>query len=333
MKSHSSSAFRLLIEETDRFRCSGCGNCCRAGWSIPVEPELRERLASDPTHKGLVEPGQNPVSLSASGRCEVGRRPGGACVFLDSGSLCRLHAEFGEKQKPLACQVFPYILVPTPAGTVVALSHFCPAVRQANGPPLTRQAAAIEDLVEVARLPMTLSGPFRVAGDVTTGWTGYAMYEAALLDRLESAPEPQTELDTALASLTCRYPMWGRAELPELLTGCSLLEVELAERLAYELLTKAGGQPGVGQTSTPVFLRPFLRSLVRRKLLLRYPTILEGLALLSLIPRAVMAHQGGAEQAVELLELLVGHGPGAFGLALPLTKSARQVSSGSPAPD
>lgn len=295
-----------------------------------MEPELLGRLRrSAPVHE-LSEAGQEPFQEGACATCRVGRRPDGACVFLATDQRCRLHAELGPREKPLACRVFPYVMVPTPVGVVVGLSHFCPEVRAGHGPPLLEQLDMLKALAQEARLPIRLSGPFRVWSDITTGWTGYSLWEEALLLHLDEAPDPLPVLDAALSALARNYRRWGYLDLRELLAGVTLFQDTFARDGAHELLRLAGGAPA--ETLPCSSLEAALvRSLVHRKLLLRYPTLLEGLALLCLVPRAIRANMSGPHEAIEKLELLLSHGSGAAGVALPLVHQV--LSSGSPAPD
>ena len=64
------------------------------------------------------------------------------------------------------------------------------------------------------------------------------------------------------------------------------LDQQLASALAEPILLEVGGVSDSAFGPELVWLDPWLRSLLQRNLLLRYPTILEGLAQLCLIPRA-----------------------------------------------
>src|SRR5437867_13126954 len=35
-----------------------------------------------------------------------------ACVFLGADNRCRIHAKFGSAAKPLACRIYPFMLIP-----------------------------------------------------------------------------------------------------------------------------------------------------------------------------------------------------------------------------
>ena len=322
---------KLVIEPEDRFRCGGCGKCCRNDWNIAVESQTARRLReTGPALRVLASTaGEAFVEGSGGGLSLARRQTDGGCVFLE-GSLCALHAELGEKSKPLACQVFPYVLVPTPRGTVVGLSYFCPSVRRGEGKLLCEQRRELEGLVELARLPeAALSAPFRVWGDITTGWTGYEIWEEALLERLKSTD--LRVLEGALVGLAESYRQWGgRVEIDELFKKeLAELETDLVEALARQLFTTLGGDnvpPQGTDTEASGLVDPdevtsrYLRSLIRRRTLLKSSTILEGLALLVLIPRTLKMFGANFEFGIESMEELLTHGAGVPGLSVPLVE-------------
>ena len=51
-----------------------------------------------------------------------------ACVFLGPGGRCRIHAKFGHDAKPLACRLYPFVLVPAGKRWRVGLRFSCPSV-------------------------------------------------------------------------------------------------------------------------------------------------------------------------------------------------------------
>ena len=306
---------KLLLEESERFSCSGCGHCCRATWEIPVEPSLAQRLANSPPVLRIIGQDLRPFETKPSGLPSVGRRADGACVFLRDDQLCQLHGEFGAKEKPLACQAFPFVVVPTPQGEVVELSYFCPAARRGEGALLGEQSEPLERLVsEVAQIP-PYHPPFRVWKRVTTGWSGYLLWEEALLERLNLPLEPAEVLKQVAAALHLNHQDWGRLPLESFLEGAKLrwdsakfsdLAVELGRRARESSRTQPLGDP----SDSPSMLSRYLRSLIRRKTLLKSDSLLEGVALLALVPEAALSHPDGLEAGVQTLEELLTHGPG-----------------------
>ncbi|MBL4702556.1 MAG: YkgJ family cysteine cluster protein, partial [Phycisphaeraceae bacterium] len=62
-------------------------------------------------------------------------KPNGDCIFLNSDNgLCQIHEQFGESEKPLGCQLFPFQLHRTFKDKVTLIPrHDCPSVRQNKG--------------------------------------------------------------------------------------------------------------------------------------------------------------------------------------------------------
>jgi len=80
------------------YRCHHAGACCKAGWTIPFEDGTV--AAQDDT---------------------------GACIFLDGRARrCAIHRARGIDALPLACRMFPRVVLHDGRGTFVSLSHFCP---------------------------------------------------------------------------------------------------------------------------------------------------------------------------------------------------------------
>lgn len=86
------------------YGCRHSGECCRAGWPIPVEPE----------RAALIQPGD---WLAEGG--VLPSTDAGACVFHDHG--CSVY-----ENRPLSCMHFPYVCMIDPRGVHVTLSHYCP---------------------------------------------------------------------------------------------------------------------------------------------------------------------------------------------------------------
>ena len=110
------------------YECTSCGKCCKGAWNITVDQHAYDHISQSKTFAKKKSDGYIPIVLSDDKRASVGRTSGGECVFLDKEQLCEVHAEIGEPQKPLACQIYPHILTDTPEGFFVSLSFACPAV-------------------------------------------------------------------------------------------------------------------------------------------------------------------------------------------------------------
>ena len=55
----------------------------------------------------------------------LNHRKDGACVFLGENNRCRIHARYGAEAKPLACRLYPFVLVPTGERWRVGLRFAC----------------------------------------------------------------------------------------------------------------------------------------------------------------------------------------------------------------
>lgn len=111
------------------YLCQHEGACCTAGWAIPVERLVYERLsvhfgAADRRPRLFDTDGPLPDGAAAM----LGVQQTGACVFFeaDRGNLCGVHRELGAESLPVACRQFPRVVLHDARGTLISLSHFCP---------------------------------------------------------------------------------------------------------------------------------------------------------------------------------------------------------------
>lgn len=130
---------------SQRFDCHACTNCCRE-LVVHLTPSDREKIDRQAWAAKLGAPAY--VRL---GREHVlNHRPGGGCVFLRNDGKCRIHADFGAAEKPLACQLFPFTLEREAAAIRAGLRFDCPSVARNLGATLASQAGAIEVLADRA---------------------------------------------------------------------------------------------------------------------------------------------------------------------------------------
>lgn len=262
----------MYLEARDAYDCHGCGDCCRADWNIAVEPSVQSVIQE-------WKPGYLSLRVNQSGATSLAKDAHG-CVFLQN-SRCGIHAELGEAHKPLACRTFPYVLLETPVGLFVRLSYFCPSVRQRRGRLLSEQRSEVEVVVREAALPAVMDGPFRVVAEVTTGWTGYLVWEEALAEHWRSG----AGLEAARRGLHQHGNEWGRRELDDYFPAQADDPIPSPETAAY------------------------LWSLIHGKLLLRQPDLLQGLELLCQVRDRLALCIDWDREVVEL-ELQLTHGSG-----------------------
>lgn len=114
--------------------CSGCSACCRA-YHVPVSAEERKRIdaqgwEAEPDFAGV------PYFVAGRDGHRLNHRPDGACVFLGADNRCRIHAKFGSAAKPLACRVYPFLLVPAGDHWRLGLRFACPTAAEDAGRPM-----------------------------------------------------------------------------------------------------------------------------------------------------------------------------------------------------
>lgn len=183
------------------YDCIQCGRSCQAGWDIPVEPEVEEKIRQLPlTLRVIQERGaayvekRNQIVLNMNPE-----NPG--CGYLGEDLLCGLHRHLGPEVKPTTCRLFPLIITSAPDGIHLGLSYSCSAVRQNQGRPLQQHQDWVNRMLtlkaasnHVAADGLVVHGPWFV------DYKAYLRWESQLLNAagIESAIE-QALLSLALA--------------------------------------------------------------------------------------------------------------------------------------
>jgi lysine-N-methylase len=86
-----------------RLACDGRGACCRSFGTILFRPiDIARARAAVPE----LDPVFMPERGLRSELCAVEQHDG-ACAYLDTDGLCRIHAEAGASAKPIGCRTFP----------------------------------------------------------------------------------------------------------------------------------------------------------------------------------------------------------------------------------
>jgi lysine-N-methylase len=119
--------------------CHECGECCKS-YHIRVTDAERARIdgqgwAADPDLKGV----ELFVWDKDLGTYRLNHADDEACVFLGPDRRCRIHAKFGSAAKPMACRVYPFMLVPAGDHWRVGLRFACPSAAKNLGRPLAEQ--------------------------------------------------------------------------------------------------------------------------------------------------------------------------------------------------
>lgn len=148
---------------SQRYSCHGCGNCCR-DFTVQLREADLARLAAQGWEERLGE----PVTVAFRGRTFLRQRDDGACVFLQSDGLCRIHAEFGLEAKPVACQMFPFSVTPGPRDAAIGLNFACGSVAASRGAELASHRRDVMRMLE--SLPETLDpAPIDLAKGLEAG--------------------------------------------------------------------------------------------------------------------------------------------------------------------
>lgn len=127
-----------------RYSCHGCGDCCR-DFTVQLRPADLAQLAEQRWEERLGE----RVTVEFRGQTYLRQRPDGACVFLQPDGKCRIHAEHGLAAKPLACQMFPWVLAPQEDRVQVGISFACQSVLGNQGAGMTSHLADLRRMAEL----------------------------------------------------------------------------------------------------------------------------------------------------------------------------------------
>jgi Fe-S-cluster containining protein len=121
-----------------RYQCARTGVCCGSGWQIPVESRFYRGLR-DALHDGRLRPGGGQglrdllpahPGLPEGFDAVFGQDEEGRCLFYeqdaDGRGRCAVHHQLGPDALPMSCRHFPRMVVLSPLGMDVSLSHYCP---------------------------------------------------------------------------------------------------------------------------------------------------------------------------------------------------------------
>ena len=126
-----------------QWSCHSCGDCCRTLVGHLFDDE-QERIKQ----QGWLEKLGVAPMVRLGRQWVLNKRADGTCVFLSEDNRCRIHAEYGEDAKPLACRIFPFSVRPVRNGWQASLRFDCPSVVQSKGQPLRQHRAWLAKLVE-----------------------------------------------------------------------------------------------------------------------------------------------------------------------------------------
>lgn len=172
--------------------CHSCGDCCRS-YAVPVTDEERARIEGQgweafPEFKGV------PYFVKRGGEYYLNHRADGGCVFLGADNLCRIHGKFGSAAKPLACRIYPFLLVPAGDHWNFGLRLACPSAAQNKGRPLAEQLADARVYTEYFEKTSAQfaegAPPPPLQGEQRVPWGDLGRIAAAVSRLLAEEPDP-----------------------------------------------------------------------------------------------------------------------------------------------
>jgi lysine-N-methylase len=153
---------KLHLPVLQRFDCQGCTHCCRRGWPIPVTDEERARIEKQ-GWRGTLDVDHFFEPYPAGGDRfphMLAFNENGACVFLDESGKCRIHGQFGAREKPLACQLYPFVVTPAESGGAISVRYDCPSAAENRGRSLHQQRGSLESMASAASDEWRFDPPF-----------------------------------------------------------------------------------------------------------------------------------------------------------------------------
>jgi lysine-N-methylase len=138
-----------LVQESpvsQNWDCRATGTCCQE-YRIRLSEEERLRIEQQGWDAARDLGGHQPFRRIGwlRPRYELNQLPGGNCVFLSAEGRCRIHERFGFEAKPLACRLFPFILVPVAGQWRVGMRFACPSAAASVGRPWAEHTASLEE--------------------------------------------------------------------------------------------------------------------------------------------------------------------------------------------
>ncbi|HWG43539.1 MAG TPA: YkgJ family cysteine cluster protein [Gemmataceae bacterium] len=127
--------------------CHVCGTCCQE-YQVTITDEERQRIEAQGWDRDADLGGREPFiphGRRKDRRYRLNHREDDSCVFLSEQGRCRIHERFGYETKPLACRLFPFVLVPVADEWRVGVRFACPSVANNKGRPLAAHNASLTE--------------------------------------------------------------------------------------------------------------------------------------------------------------------------------------------
>lgn len=187
----------LQLPTIQNWNCHNCGGCCKQH-AILVTPEEQQRIENQGWENRKDFDHSGPLFVKAGGsrakpQMRIAHQPDGACLFLDEKGLCKIHAEFGEEAKPLACRVYPYAFHPNGNKITVSLRFSCPSVVENKGQSTVQNQA---EILKIAKdvVPdgfKTITAP-NISNSEQRDWRDFQQFNKHIVSLLETDDVPLT---------------------------------------------------------------------------------------------------------------------------------------------
>lgn len=202
--------------------CRGCSDCCRT-YIVSVSDAERERIAgqgwqNDPDLKGA----ELFVWEKHVKGYRLAHREDERCVFLGPDNRCRIHAKFGSAAKPMACRIYPFVMVPAGDHWRVGLRFACPTAAANVGRPMAEQAGDAREYAGLLEADKELTAgdlpPPRLQRGQAVPWRDLVLFARALADVVWQPGVPvERKLRQALAlAAVCKQARFDKVTGPRL---------------------------------------------------------------------------------------------------------------------
>jgi Fe-S-cluster containining protein len=229
-------ALPLVLLDGARFECQGSGGCCHQYRFGPVGDDDIARLEALDLDAAF--PGRAPWVVGDEEGRRYLRSVDDACVFLEDGHRCGVHARFGAAAKPRVCQLYPLEPHATLAGLGLSDQGGCARFAESSqrGLPLHQDLARLLPLLEGAH---HLFHPLITIDGVPCDFGVYLEWRQAALALVKTARAPAAACLAAIGD--------GLARVRAALLGCALAAGQPDEAVAAVVGDAAawgGAEPG-----------------------------------------------------------------------------------------
>lgn len=185
--------------------CHARGTCCKE-YLVTITPDEKARIEAQGWDRDKDLGGLAPVWRSGppwAREYHLNSRADGSCVFLSEEGRCRIHERHGYETKPLACRLFPFVLVPQGDRWGVSVRFACPSAAANLGRPIAEYNPELRDAAEqiAARAGLggrpdgTLNPPPYLDRRRSAGWPELRQFVDALMGLLR---DPRDRMERRL---------------------------------------------------------------------------------------------------------------------------------------